>query len=115
MDVIIMDLQRFVRSWPLFSFLILYIVGRTPWSGGGGQLLARPQPKHRINAHNTDIYASSVIRTHDPSVQASEGGSCLRPLGHCDRQMDQLLILYSIFIKYSRNIESAMRHKVGHI
>jgi hypothetical protein len=27
---------------------------------------------------HTDIHASSGIRTHDPSVQASEDGSCLR-------------------------------------
>jgi hypothetical protein len=42
------------------------------------------QQRHRINAH-TDIHASSGIRTHDPSVRESEGGSCLRPRGHCDR------------------------------
>jgi hypothetical protein len=33
----------------------------------------------------TDIHASSGIRTHDPSVRASEDRSCLRPRGHCDR------------------------------
>jgi hypothetical protein len=42
------------------------------------------QHKHRINAHNTDIRALTGIRTHDPSVQAGEDGSCLRPRGHCD-------------------------------
>jgi hypothetical protein len=31
------------------------------------------------------MYASSGIRTHDPNVRASEGGSCLRPRGYCDR------------------------------
>jgi hypothetical protein len=36
---------------------------------------------------NTDIHASSGIRTHDPSVRASEDSSCLRPHGHCDRHM----------------------------
>jgi hypothetical protein len=30
--------------------------------------------------------ALSGIRTHDPSVQASEDSSCLRPRDHCDRR-----------------------------
>jgi hypothetical protein len=33
----------------------------------------------------TDIHASSDSRSHDPSVQAGEDGSCLRPRGQCDR------------------------------
>jgi hypothetical protein len=66
-----------------FSFLILYTVGRTPWTGD--QSVARPLPIHRINAHNTDIHALSGIRTHDLSVRASEDSSWLRPRSHCDR------------------------------
>jgi hypothetical protein len=31
------------------------------------------------------MHAFSGIRTHDPSVQASEEGSCLRPRGLCGR------------------------------
>jgi hypothetical protein len=30
----------------------------------------------------------SGIRTHDPSVRASENGSCLRPRGHCGRRKE---------------------------
>jgi hypothetical protein len=30
--------------WPLFQFLNLYTVGRTPWTGD--QRVARPLPKH---------------------------------------------------------------------
>jgi hypothetical protein len=33
----------------LWSFLILYTVGRTPWTGD--QLITRSLPTHRINAH----------------------------------------------------------------
>jgi hypothetical protein len=40
------DLQPFVGPWPLFSFLTLYTVGRTPWTWD--QLVARPLPIHRI-------------------------------------------------------------------
>jgi hypothetical protein len=38
--------------------------------------------QHRINA---DIHAWSGIRTHNPSVWASEDSSCFRQRGHCDR------------------------------
>jgi hypothetical protein len=44
------------------------------------------QHKHTINAQNTDIYALSGIRAHDPSVRGSNGSSSFRPRGHCDRQ-----------------------------
>jgi hypothetical protein len=55
-----------------FSFLILYTVDRTPWTGIGpsqGRYLHTEQHKHRINAHR-DIHALSGIRTHDPSLRA---------------------------------------------
>jgi hypothetical protein len=83
-----MALQPFVGPWPLFSFLILYTSGRTPWMGD--QPVARPLPtqnnKNRINAH-PDIHNSSGIRTHDPSVPAGEDCSCLdRATEHCDRR-----------------------------
>jgi hypothetical protein len=65
-----------------FSLLILYIVGRTPWTRY--QPIARPIPTHRMNAH-TDNHASSEIQTHDPSVRANEDSSCLTPHGHCVR------------------------------
>jgi hypothetical protein len=66
-----------------FSFLILYTVCRTPWTGD--QPVARPLPTRRINAHNTDIHAFSGVLTHDPSVRTGEDSSCLWPRGHCDR------------------------------
>jgi hypothetical protein len=81
-----MALQPFVGLWPLFSFLILYTVGRTPWTGD--QSVARPLPTHRetqTESKHTDIHVSSVIRTHDLRIRAGEVGSCLRPRGHCDR------------------------------
>jgi hypothetical protein len=79
-----MALQPFVGPWPLLQFhnLFFYTVGRTPWTSD--QSVARPLPTHRINAH-TDIHALSGIRTHDPSVRASEDSSCLRQGGHCVR------------------------------
>jgi hypothetical protein len=46
--IIIMALQPFVGPWPpFFSFLILYTVGRTPWTGD--QPVVRPLPIHRTS------------------------------------------------------------------
>jgi hypothetical protein len=67
-----------------FSFLLIYTVGRSPWTRD--QPVARPLPTHGINAHNTDIHAFSRIRTHDPSFRATEDSSCHRLRGHWDRQ-----------------------------
>jgi hypothetical protein len=66
--------------WPPFS------VGTTLWrrnQSDGGSLCLRTE-QHTEERH-TDIYASSGIRTHDPSVRPDEGGSCLRQRGRCDR------------------------------
>jgi hypothetical protein len=54
------------------------------------ELLARGSARRKAvtytqNNTNTDIHASSGIRNHDPSVQAGEDSSYLRPRGHCDR------------------------------
>jgi hypothetical protein len=57
-------------------------VGRTPWTGD--QLVARPLPVHK-HRQTLNIHAPSEIRTNGSSVRASEGSSCLRPLGYCDQ------------------------------
>jgi hypothetical protein len=67
---------------------------KIPWTSD--QPVARPLPKHRttqtqnkrINTPN--IHALSGMRTHDPSVRASEDSLCLRPRGHCDRLASEL-------------------------
>jgi hypothetical protein len=76
--------------WPLFfSFTIIFTDGRTPWTSD--QFVTRPLPKQRTtqtqnkHIHISNIQDLSGIRTHDPSVRASEDSSCLRPLGYCDR------------------------------
>jgi hypothetical protein len=76
--VILLDLGYF------FSFLILYIVGRTSWAGD--QPVERPLPKHRTTQiQNKRTRALCGMRTHVLNVRASEGSSCLRPRGHSDR------------------------------
>jgi hypothetical protein len=54
-----------------------------------GRYIHTGQHKHKINAHR-GIHLSG-IRTHDPSIQASEDSSCLRPCGYCERLSSQLL------------------------
>jgi hypothetical protein len=71
-----------------FSSLIVFtksvgLLGRVI-SPSQGRYPHTEQHKHRINAH-TDIHALSGIRTHDPSVRASEDSSYLRPGDSCDR------------------------------
>jgi hypothetical protein len=77
-------------SWTFAAFSVFWshtqsvgLLGRKI-SLSQGRYLHTEQHRHRINAH-TDIYALIVIRTHDPSVRASEDNSCLRLRGHCDR------------------------------
>jgi hypothetical protein len=67
-----------VQQW------ILQTVGRTLYAGD--QPVARPLPTQgNMNAEEkqTDILASSGIRTHDPNVWAGEDVSCLRLRGRC--------------------------------
>jgi hypothetical protein len=68
----------------LFSFLILYTVGKTPWTGD--QPDTGPiHTQDNTNKINTNIHASSWIRTHDPSTGKAEDNSCLRQRGNCHR------------------------------
>jgi hypothetical protein len=85
-----MALQFFV--WALAAFSVSRSFTQTVWLLGRGispsqnLYLYTKQHKHRINAHNTDIHALNGIRTHVPSVRASEDSLYLTPRGHCDRR-----------------------------
>jgi hypothetical protein len=63
------------------------------------QLVARPLHKHRTKQtqnkriYTPNIHALSGIRTHDPSVRASEDGSCLKPRGYCDRLLTPIICI----------------------
>jgi hypothetical protein len=75
--IIITTLQPLVGPLLFSSFLILYTVGGTPWTGD--QPVARPLCTHRINTHNRDNNALNGIRTHDSSVRASKTVRALDP------------------------------------
>jgi hypothetical protein len=76
---------------------LLYTVGLLGRgiSPSHGLYLHIEQDKHIIHAHSTDIH----VRTHDPSVRASEDSSCLRPRGHCDRHV----LLMHVWIATAKN------------
>jgi hypothetical protein len=85
-----MALAAHSGPWPHIQFRNHFFTGgRIHWTSD--ELIARPLPKHRTTQtqnkriHTRNIRALSGIRTHDPSVRASEGSSCLRPRGYCDR------------------------------
>jgi hypothetical protein len=105
---ILLLFQFYLLFWPyspllglglFFSFLIQYTVASTPWTGD--QPIARPlltqQEKRRINACNIDTNILSGIRTHGPSLRASEDSSGLRPYGHCDR-LSSIIRYINIYI-----------------
>jgi hypothetical protein len=50
-----------------------------------GRVISSSQGRYLTETQNKHIHASSGIRTHYPSVQASEDSSCLRLRSHCDR------------------------------
>jgi hypothetical protein len=68
----LLDLGRFVR------FLILYIVGRTPWTGD--QPVARPLPTHRTTQTQNKRKETSMPRLgFEPRIPAFEQAHCGRP------------------------------------
>jgi hypothetical protein len=76
----LLDLGRF------FSFLILYTVGRTPWTGD--QPVARPLPTHRTTqTQNKGTQTSMHWLGFEHTIPAFEDSSCLSRRGHCDRHL----------------------------
>jgi hypothetical protein len=78
-------LQPFIGPWPLFQSLNLF----TQSVGLLGRGISPSQGRYLHTGQHTDIHALSGIRTHDPSVRASEDSSWLRPRGHSDGQLSQ--------------------------
>jgi hypothetical protein len=61
-----MALQPIVGPWPLFSFLIFYTVGRTPWMGD--QPVARPQTQNkRTQTFMLQVGFESTIPVVEPA------------------------------------------------
>jgi hypothetical protein len=100
--------------WPLFQFLNLYTVGRTPWTGD------QPLSTHRITQTQNKRTQTSTSRVgFEPYVQADEDGSCLRPRGQCDRPIlaptTQLNIFYLPMIYLKRKDWGLPRCKIMYL
>jgi hypothetical protein len=67
----------FVGPWTLFQFLDPI---HSRWDSLDRGSARRKAANYTQN--NTDIHASSGIRTHDPGIRAGKKSSCLRPRGH---------------------------------
>jgi hypothetical protein len=72
-------LQPFVGPWPLFSFLILYTVGRTPWTGD--HPVTRPLPTHgTTQTHNKHTQTSMPRLGLEPTTPAFERAKTVHAL-----------------------------------
>jgi hypothetical protein len=74
-----MALQPFVEPWPLFSFLILYTVGGTPWTGD--QPVARLLPIHRTTQTQNKCTETSMPRVgFEPTTPVFERAKTIHAL-----------------------------------
>jgi hypothetical protein len=87
-----MDFNIIFPSTPSSHWLHILILPwrvRTPWTGN--------RPTTYTEHTQPDFHALSRIRTHDLSVWAGEGVSCLTPRGHCAQPTSEFKneVLYS--------------------
>jgi hypothetical protein len=93
--------------WPLIQFCNHFsqtvgLLGRVI-SPSQGLCLNIGQHKQNKRICTPNIHALSGIRTHDPSVRASEDSSCLRPRGCYDRQWKLRREIYSKILPHNIN------------
>jgi hypothetical protein len=63
--------SHFVGPWPLFTFLIFYTDGRTPWTGD--RSVARPLPAHRTAQTQNKRTQTSMLRVgFEPTIPVFE-------------------------------------------
>jgi hypothetical protein len=74
-----MAVQPFVGPWPLFQFLDLYTVGRTPWTGD--QPVSRPLPAYRtVQTPNKRTQISMPQMGFEPTIPVFEGAKTVHAL-----------------------------------
>jgi hypothetical protein len=74
-----MALQSFVEPRPLSSFLMLYTVVRTPWTGD--QPVARPLPTHRTTQTQNRRTQTSMPQTgFEPTIPVFERSKSVHAL-----------------------------------
>jgi hypothetical protein len=75
-----MALQPFVGPWPIFSFLIFYTVGRTPWTGD--QPAAKPLPEHTAEIQNKHTQTSMSQVGFESTIPVFERAKTVHTLDH---------------------------------
>jgi hypothetical protein len=74
-----MAVQPFAGPWPLFQFLNIYTVGRTPWMGD--QPVAMLLPTHRTTQTQNKRTQASVSRVRfEPTTPMFERAKTVRAL-----------------------------------
>jgi hypothetical protein len=69
-----------IGPWPLFQFLNLHIVGRTPWTGD--QPVARPLLTHRTKQTQNKCTQTSMPRVEfEPTIPVFERAKTVHALG----------------------------------
>jgi hypothetical protein len=85
-----MALQPFVGPWPLFQFLDLYTVGRTPWTEN--HPVSRPLLIHRTaqtqNKRTQTSMPQVVFEPTIPVLKRAKTVHAFDPRGHCGRRKD---------------------------
>jgi hypothetical protein len=105
-----MALPAHSRPGPLIQFRDHFsqtvgLLGRVISSSQG--LYLNTEQQKRI--HTPNIHALTGIRTHDPSVRASEDSTYLRPRGHCGRHTDTFHP-DTLYISSFTKLESSLPH-----
>jgi hypothetical protein len=103
-----LDLGRF------FNFLILYIVGRTPWTGD--QPVARPLPTHRTTqTQNKGIQTSMPVVGTEHIIPVLEWAKTVHALDHTVPVIGDFCLLhafYALTIIFIRSLFLFQQHKV---
>jgi hypothetical protein len=87
-----MALQPFDGPLPLFSFLIIYTVGRTPWTGH--QPVARPLPIHRTTqTQNKRAKTSIPLVGFEPTTLVFERAKTVHALDRAATEVGIMLFL----------------------
>jgi hypothetical protein len=102
--IIIIILQPCVGPWPLFSFLSVYTVGSTPWTGD--QPVAGPLLTHtEQHKHAVGLEPTSPVFEWTKTVHALDGAATVITI---ESIIDFLFIVIHIY-PYSENTSSFVR------
>jgi hypothetical protein len=102
--VLLLDLGRF------FSFLILYTVGRTSWTGN--QPVARPLPNHRTTQTQNKCTQTSILWVgFEPTIPAFERGKTVHTLDRSATVIGNSIYLLIYVLKWmSQRVWRPLNH-----